>query len=77
VVIEHIKFFDNILQRTTMSDNKELYLTPKEMSKEVGISVYLLRYYRQQGHLPKTKWTPGGGKPLYEINEVKKLFHKN
>jgi len=50
-----------------MSDNKELYLTPKETSKEVGISVYLLRYYRQQGHLPKTKWTPGGGKPLYEI----------
>jgi hypothetical protein len=37
----------------------------------------MLKYYRLKGDLKKVKWAVGKGKPYYEINEVKKLFHKN
>jgi DNA-binding transcriptional MerR regulator len=55
----------------------ERYLTPKEIMLETGVGVETLRRYRREGVLKKIKWSIGGGKPYYEINEVKKLFHKN
>jgi DNA-binding transcriptional MerR regulator len=59
------------------SNNKKQYLPPKDVIKEVGISASTLRLYRSNGALKDIKWSYGGGKPYYEINEVKKLFHKN
>ncbi len=56
---------------------KERYLTPKEIKSELNISAPTLKHYRLKGALTKIKWSFGGGKPYYEINEVKKLFHKN
>jgi DNA-binding transcriptional MerR regulator len=56
---------------------KDQYMTPKEILKELGISRHVLGMYRRKGILTKIKWSIGGRKPYYEINEVKKLFHKN
>ncbi len=61
----------------TKSNQLKLYLTPKEVLAEFKISASTLRRYRQIGALKDIKWSYGGGKPYYEINEVKKLFHKN
>jgi predicted site-specific integrase-resolvase len=55
----------------------ERFLTPKEVFAETGLKPSLLKKYRQKGHLKNIKWSVGKGKPYYEINEVKKLFHKN
>jgi len=55
----------------------ETYLTPKEMHEQTGITPATLKKYRLIGALKKIKWSYGKGKPYYEINEVKKLFHKN
>jgi hypothetical protein len=57
---------------------KEIYLTPKEIKQELSnVTAAMLKYYRLKGDLKKVKWAVGKGKPYYEINEVKKLFHKN
>jgi hypothetical protein len=56
---------------------KEQYLRPNEIEKETGIKPHILRNYRAIGKLTKIKWSVGGRIPYYELNEVKKLFHKD
>ena len=58
-----------------MNGNK-VYMTPKEINKHLGITPANLKKNRLQGNLCDIKWSPGGGKPYYEISEVKNLFHK-
>ncbi len=54
----------------------EVYKTPKEIHNELGISPANLKKYRLAGYLKKTKWSAGGGKPYYNLAEVKKIFYK-
>jgi hypothetical protein len=58
-----------------MEDNK-VYKTPKEIKALLGITSANLKKNRLEGHLTDIKWSPGRGKPYYELNEVKNLFHK-
>jgi hypothetical protein len=55
---------------------KKVYKTPKEIHAELGLSAQLLKRYRLKGALKDVKWSFGHGKPYYNIDEVKKLFHK-
>lgn len=58
-----------------MKRNK-VYRTPKEIHTEFGISPANLKKYRLAGWLKDIKWSVGGGKPYYELGEVKKIFYK-
>lgn len=58
-----------------MKRNKQ-YKTPKEIQEALGVSPANLKKYRLAGHLIDIKWSVGGGKPYYELNEVKKVFYK-
>lgn len=51
-------------------------MTPKEIKGLLGISPATLKRYRRLGYLKDIKWSAGGGKPYYELEEVKKVFHK-
>lgn len=57
-------------------NRNEVYKTPKEIKAELGISPANLKRYRLAGYLKKVKWSVGGGKPYYNLEEVKKVFYK-
>lgn len=54
----------------------KVYKTPKEITAEFGVSAENLKKHRLAGHLVDIKWSAGGGKPYYEVGEIKKVFHK-
>lgn len=54
----------------------KVYKTPKEIFLEFGITPANLKKYRLAGHLVDVEWSAGGGKPYYEVGEIKKVFHK-
>jgi len=58
-----------------MKRNK-VYKTPKEIFAEYGITPTNLKKYRLSGYLKDIKWSVGGGKPYYEVGEIKKVFYK-
>jgi len=54
----------------------KIYLTPKEIQIKLGVSPSNLKKNRLSGNLKDVQWTPGKGKPYYELGEVKQLFYK-
>lgn len=50
------------------------YLTSKEIWRLLNIPPHQLKYYRTKGYLKNIVWTPGRGKPLYHVDEVKEAF---
>jgi len=59
----------------TKSVQEKRYLPPKKIREELGIPQSTLRRYRLNGALKDIKWSFGGGKPYYEISEVRKIFY--
>lgn len=51
------------------------YLTPKEIVKQLPVTIGQLKYYRRKGYLKQVEWSPGKRIVKFEVNEVKKVFH--
>jgi hypothetical protein len=65
-----------LLENKSVINGDKMYLKPKEIYERFGITPANLKKHRLAGHLKDIKWTVGGGKPYYEVSEVKKVFHK-